>query len=231
MNTTTYCKQIEALSRIRKMMTSNMCLDDILNFIVSVTAEIMDSRICSLLLLDAKKELVIRATQAVSEEYRNKHPLRLGEGIAGRVAKENRPIAVLDVKKDRHYINHDIAEKEGLCSLLSVPLSVKGKVIGALNCYSDSPHEFTGEETNLLITIANQAVVVIENAQLMLQAHAIHEELEIRKVIDRAKGILMRQGLTEEEAFRRIQKKSMDIRKSMKEVAEAIILATELEKV
>jgi len=108
---------------------------------------------------------------------------------------------------------------------------VKGKVIGVLNCYTDSPHEFTEEEINLLSTIANQAAVVIENAQLMLKSREIQEELETRKIIDRAKGILMRQGLTEEEAFRRIQKKSMDIRKSMKEVAEAIILATELEKV
>jgi len=213
------------------MMTSNMCLDDILNSIVSITAEVMNSRICSLLLLNGKKELAICATQSISEEYRKKNSIRLGEGIAGRAAKENRPVAVLDVKKDRHYINHDIAEKEGLCSLLSVPLSVKGKVIGVLNCYTDSPHEFTEEEINLLSTIANQAAVVIENAQLMLKSREIQEELETRKIIDRAKGILMRQGLTEEEAFRRIQKKSMDIRKSMKEVAEAIILATELEKV
>ena len=213
------------------MMTSNMCLDDILYSIVSITAEVMNSRICSLLLLNGKKELAICATQSISEEYRKKNSIRLGKGIAGRAAKENRPVAVLDVKKDRHYINHDIAEKEGLCSLLSVPLSVKGKVIGVLNCYTDSPHEFTEEEINLLSTIANQAAVVIENAQLMLKSREIQEELETRKIIDRAKGILMRQGLTEEEAFRRIQKKSMDIRKSMKEVAEAIILATELEKV
>jgi len=231
MNAATYGKQIEALSRIGKMMTSNMCLDDILYSIVSITAEVMNSRICSLLLLNGKKELAICATQSISEEYRKKNSIRLGKGIAGRAAKENRPVAVLDVKKDRHYINHDIAEKEGLCSLLSVPLSVKGKVIGVLNCYTDSPHEFTEEEINLLSTIANQAAVVIENAQLMLKSREIQEELETRKIIDRAKGILMRQGLTEEEAFRRIQKKSMDIRKSMKEVAEAIILATELEKV
>jgi len=121
MNAATYGKQIEALSRIGKMMTSNMCLDDILNSIVSITAEVMNSRICSLLLLNGKKELAICATQSISEEYRKKNSIRLGEGIAGRAAKENRPVAVLDVKKDRHYINHDIAEKEGLCSLLSVP--------------------------------------------------------------------------------------------------------------
>jgi AmiR/NasT family two-component response regulator len=57
------------------------------------------------------------------------------------------------------------------------------------------------------------------------------EALEARKLIDRAKGLLMdRYGLNEAEAFRRIQKRSMDNRKSMKEVAEAILLASEMEK-
>ena len=115
--------------------------------------------------------------------------------------------------------------------MLSVPLNIKGRVIGVLNCYTDSPHEFTEEEINLITTIANQAAVVIENAQLMLKTREIQEELETRKIVERAKGILMRmQGLSEEEAFRRIQKKSMNMRKPMKEIAEAIILTEELGK-
>lgn len=230
MKVLSYGKQIEALSKIGKAITSYTYLDDVLNFIVSITAEIIDSKICSLLLLNEKKELVIRATQSMSESYRMKGPTKLGEGIAGKVAKENKPIVVYDIRNDPRYINHEIAEKEGLCSLLSVPLSIKGRVIGVLNCYTDSPHEFTEEEISLLTTIANQAAVVIENAQLMLKTREIQEELETRKIVERAKGILMRQGLTEEEAFRRIQKKSMDMRKPMKEIAEAILLTAELGK-
>jgi len=231
MKAVSYGKQIEALSKIGKAITSYKYLDDVLNFIVSITAEIIGSKICSLLLLNEKKELVIRATQSISESYKIKSPIKLGEGIAGKVARENKPIAVYDVKQDPQYINREIAEKEGLCSLLSVPLNIKGRVIGVLNCYTDSPHEFTEEEINLITTIANQAAVVIENAQLMLKTREIQEELETRKIVERAKGILMRmQGLSEEEAFRRIQKKSMNMRKPMKEIAEAIILTEELGK-
>lgn len=230
MKTFSYGKQIEALSKIGKAITSYTYLDDVLNFIVSITAEIIDSKICSLLLLNEKKELVIRATQSISEDYKRKYPIKLGEGIAGKVAKENKSIVVYDVKNDPRYINREIAEKEGLCSLLSVPLSIKGRVIGVLNCYTDFPREFTEEEISLLTTIANQAAVVIENAQLMLKTREIQEELETRKIVERAKGILMKQGLTEEEAFRRIQKKSMDMRKPMKEIAEAILLTAELGK-
>ncbi|MCM8764560.1 MAG: ANTAR domain-containing protein, partial [Candidatus Omnitrophica bacterium] len=111
-----------------------------------------------------------------------------------------------------------------------VPLSVKGKVIGVLNLYTSTPHLFTKGEIETLITVANQAAIVIENSRLLVQTRVIQEELETRKLVERAKGILMKQGLTEEEAFRKIQKKSMDLRKAMRDIAEAIILSEEIQK-
>ncbi|MDP3787338.1 MAG: GAF and ANTAR domain-containing protein [Candidatus Omnitrophota bacterium] len=224
-----YERQIEALSKISQTITSNLYLEDILRLIVMVTAEVMNSKICSLMLIDEKgKELVIRATQSISEAYNKKPNIKIGEGIAGIVAKENSPIAVFDVRKDPQYINRDIAKKENLCSLLSLPMSVKGRVIGVLNSYTSTPHKFTKNEINILTTVANQAAVAIENAQLMVKSKIIQEELETRKLVDRAKGILMRKGLTEEDAFRRIQKQAMDLRRSMRQIAEAIILSDDL---
>ncbi|MCM8778807.1 MAG: GAF and ANTAR domain-containing protein [Candidatus Omnitrophica bacterium] len=225
-----YTKQFEALAKISQAITSNLYLEDILKLIVTVTAQVMDSKICSLLLLDEEREeLVIKATQSVSEAYNKKPNLKLGEGIAGRVAREGKPITVLDVRKDPRYINRRIAEKEGLCSLLSVPLKVKGKVIGVLNVYTSKPHRFRKEEINILMTVANQSAVVIENAHLLTESKIIREELEARKLIERAKGILMKEeNLSEEDAFRKIQKYAMDNRRSMREVAEAIILTHEM---
>jgi len=225
-------EQIKALSKISKAIASDLYLEDILRLIVTVTAEVMGSNICSLMLIDEKNnELVIRATQSMSEEYNKKPPLKVGEGIAGRVVKENKPITVKDVTKEKEYKYKDIAKREGLCSLLCVPLAVKDKVIGVINCYTSSPHDFTETEINLLSSIANQAAVAIENTELMVKTRVIQEELEARKKIERAKGILMKRGgLTEEEAYLTLQKYSMDHRKSMCEVAEAIILANDLEK-
>jgi signal transduction protein with GAF and PtsI domain len=224
--------QIKALSKISKAITSDLYLEDILRLIVTVTAEVMGSNICSLMLIDEKKnELVIRATQSVSEEYNKKPPLKIGEGIAGKVAKLNKPLVVKDVTKNKEYKYQDIARKEGLCSLLCVPLAVKGKVIGVINCYTPTLHDFTETEINLLTSIANQAAVAIENTELMVKSRVIQEELEARKRIERAKGILMRdEGLTEEEAYLKLQRYSMDHRKTMREVAEAIILAEEMKK-
>lgn len=221
-----YAEQIKALSKISKAITSELYLEDLLKLLVTVTAEVMKSKICSLMLLDEeKKELVVRATQSVSEAYNQKPNIKLGEGIAGRVALENRPISVLDVTADPNYINIDVAKKEKLCSLLSVPLAVKGKVIGVLNCYTTTPHQFNETEIATLTAVASQAAIAIENTELMVKTKVIQEELEARKIIERAKGILMKEhNFSEDEAFRTIRKYSMDQRKAMREVAEAIVL-------
>lgn len=223
-------EQIKALSRISQAITSDLYLEDILRLVVTVTAELFGSNICSLMLVDAKSNaLVVRATQSISEEYNKKPPLKIGEGIAGRVAKENRPLAVKDVTKEKEYKHKDIAKRAGLCSLLCVPLAVKGKVIGVMNCYTSKPHEFSENEINVLTTIANEAAVAIENTGLIAKSKVIQEELETRKRIERAKGILMRdEGLTEEQAYLKLRKYSMDKRKTMREVAEAIIMAADM---
>jgi signal transduction protein with GAF and PtsI domain len=228
---TSYKKKIEALSKVSQTVTSNLYLEDILKLIVLVTAEVMNSKICSLFLLDEENnELVIRATQSVSEAYNKKPNIKLGEGIAGLVARENRPIAVVDVKKDVRYINREIARKENLCSLLCVPLCVKDRVIGVLNSYTSVKHKFIKEEIEILTSVANQAAVAIENAGLMLKSRLVEEELKTRKFVERAKGILMKsQGISEEDAYRKIQKQAMNTRRAMREIAEAIILAKGLD--
>ncbi len=227
-----YEKHIEAISKVSQSITSNLYLEDILKLIVTVTAEIMDSKICSLMLIEPKTgRLVLKATQSMSEEYNKKPTLKIGQGIAGKVALENKPLAVFDISEEPEYVSKDIATKVGLQSLLSVPLSVKGTVIGVLNNYTSHPHRFTQYEVDIMTTVASQAAIVIENAELMLKTKVIQDELESRKVVERAKGIMMRQqGMTEEEAFRKIQKQSMDMRKTMREIAEAIILIENMKK-
>ncbi len=225
-----YVKQIEAISKVANLITSGMYLEELLRLVVQVTAEIMNSKISSLMLLDPdKKELVVKATQSISEAYNKKPNIPLGEGIAGVVAKDNKPICVLDVKGDVRYLNQDLAKKEGLCSLACVPLAVKGRVIGVLNCYTSKKHKFSKHELDLLTALANQAAIAIENAELDLRARSAEEALTTRKLVERAKEILSQEAnILPSEAYRLIQKQSMDMRKSMREVAEAIILAKDI---
>jgi len=225
-----YKKQIEALSEISQAISSDQYLDDILKLIVTVTANVMDSKICSLWVLDGKERVLkIRATQAISEEYLKERSLKLGEGVVGYVAEQKKPLAILDVLKEPRYKEKALARKEGLVSMLSVPLTVKDKVIGVINIYTSYPHEFTETERAVLTMVANQAAVCIENTELMVQTKVIQEELETRKLVERAKGILMKHhGLSEEEAFKRIRKASMDSRKTMREIADAILFTDKM---
>ncbi|MBD3295779.1 MAG: GAF domain-containing protein [Candidatus Omnitrophica bacterium] len=223
---------LATLNKISKAITSDLYLEDILKLIVSLTATVMEAKICALWLLDEeKKELRIRATQAMSSEYLKERVLKVGEGIVGLVAREKKAMAIPDVLKDKKYKQKALAEKEGFVSMLSVPMIARDKVIGVVNVYTEERHEFTPSDIDLLSAVASQAAVSIENTELMVKTKVIQEELETRKKVEKAKGILMReQDLTEEDAFKLIRKSSMNKRVSMKDIAEAIILNYEIRK-
>ena len=223
-------KGFDLLYEVSRAIASNRYLEEILLLVVGMTADLMGSKICSLMLLDEEKhELVIKATQSLSEHYRTKPPIKVGESVSGRAVQKKMPITVCDVTTESGYNYPDIAKMEGLRSLVSVPMMVKNRVIGVLNCYTATEHEFNEEEIRLLVGVANQAAVAIENTNLLAEKIAAVEALETRKRVERAKGILMkRYSVEENEAYRMLQKQSMDKSHSLKEIAEAIILSEEM---
>ncbi len=223
---TDYDKSIEALTLISEAITSDQYLEDILRLIVMVTAEVMNSSVCSLWLLDEKEQVLrLRATQSITKEYLKDRVLRPGEGIVGKVVMENEPYSILDVLQDPYFKEKELAAKMGLVSMLSMPMRVKDRVIGVINCYTSHPHAFTELQVNVLTTVANQAAVAIENTELMVKTKVILEELESRKVIERAKDLIMeRSQISGKEAYQWLRKRSMDSRKSMRQVAEAVLL-------
>jgi signal transduction protein with GAF and PtsI domain len=227
-----YKDYLETLSKIGKAITSDLYLGDILKLIVTLTANVMHAKICSLWLLDDKEQaLRIRATQAMSEEYLKDRKLMVGEGIVGLVAKEKKPIVIPDVSADSRYKEKILAKKEKLVSMVSVPMMVKNRVIGVINCYTTTLYDFSESDIDLLTAVANQAAVSIENTELMVKTKIVQEELEARKKIEKAKGILMKEkGLTEEQAYELLRKASMNKRLTMKDVAEAIILSFEIKR-
>src|SRR5437879_8180513 len=105
-------------------------------------------------------------------------------------------------------------------------MMAREKALVVINSHTSVPHVFTSEEVKLLQAIANQAAIAIEHTTLVEKSYEMQEALAARKLMERAKGYLMRsKKLTEEEAFKLIQRQSMDFRKSMREIAEAVLLA------
>ena len=168
--------QLSTLSEISRTITSDLYLEEILQLIVAMTAESMNFKICSIMLLDdMKEELVIKATQSQSRAYVKKPNLKLSESVAGRAITEGKPITILDVRKTAGYQYPDIAKQEGLCSLIALPLAIKSEIIGVLNCYTAKPRQFTDEDISLLTALANQAALSIQNAKLMVQTAVLQE--------------------------------------------------------
>jgi signal transduction protein with GAF and PtsI domain len=225
-------KQLDLLSEISRTIVSDYYLKEILQLIVTMTAQVMGSKICSIMLFDEKKqELVIAATQSLSQSYINKPSLKVGQSVSGRVVTEKRPMTVLDVTKESGYMYPDIAKKEGVVSMLSAPMMIKDRVVGVINSYTQKQYRFSNEEIDILQAIANQAAVAIENTRLDQEILAAKDALETRKIVERAKGVLMKDyGIGEDEAYKKIHKKSMDLRKSMRDVAEAIIVASDFRR-
>ncbi len=229
----TYDKYLKALMDISRAITSDQYLEDILKLIVMVTARVTGVEICSLWLIDdsvSPKKIRLKATQAIDPEYVKDRSLNMDEGVVGLVATTKRPLIIENVLREPRFKEKDMAKKLGLVSMIGVPLEVKDKeVIGVVNCFTSEPHHFLEAEINLITAVANQAAVAILNTELMVKSKVIQEELETRKLVDRAKEILMtRHNMDGEEAYRWVQKKSMDSRKSMRQIAEAILLSDEL---
>jgi len=135
-------------------------------------------------------------------------------GIAGRAVRENKPISVYNVLRNKEYLYKDIARLAKLKSLLCVPMNIKGKVIGVINCYTTKLHKFNSVEEKILVSIANQAAISIDHAELFIQTKLFQEELETRKKIARAKDILMDElKISGTEAYKKIRNQSMKMRK------------------
>jgi signal transduction protein with GAF and PtsI domain len=230
---TTYDGYIKALRDISRAITSDLFLEDLLKLIVMVTAKVTSVEICSLWLVDENKKpprIRLKATQSIDPEYVKDRSLNLDEGVVGYVITHKRPITIKNVLRSKRFKEKEMARKLGLVSMIGIPLQLKDeKIIGVLNCFTVSPHSFTKTEINLLTAVANQAALAIMNTELMVKTKVIKEELETRKMVERAKEILVRRrSMDVNSAFRWIQKRSMDSRKSMREVAEAILLSEDL---
>lgn len=229
----TYDDYIKALTDISSAITSDLFIEDILKLIVMVTAKVTGVEICSLWIVDESKkrpQIRLKATQSISPEYIKDRALDLNEGVVGHVVTHKKPLILKDVIKSKRFKEKEMAKKLGLVSLVSIPLITKDeKVIGVLNCFTAAPHDFSKTEVNLLRAVANQSAVAIVNTELMVKTKVIQEELEARKKIEQAKEILMlNRKLTGDQAYKWLRKRSMDSRKSIREVAEAVILSDEL---
>ena len=224
-------RQITTLAKVGQLIASGQYLDEMLQLIVRMIAEMMQARLCSIMLVDTQKnELVLKAAKCSSEEYWQRPNLKIGRSLVSRVVKEKAPLMVRDVTKEEGYLYPELATKEGVKGLVSVPMIYREHVIGVINVYSAEAKAFSSEDVRVLTAVADQAALAFENTKLSVAVQETQEALQTRKLVERAKSILQKHAnLSEEEAYKRLQQQSMRTRKSMREIAEAVILSHEIQ--
>ncbi|MDP3981260.1 MAG: GAF domain-containing protein [Chlamydiota bacterium] len=174
-------EKLSTLFNIGQVMISKVHLQDLLNKITEEAVKLTETKICSLMLVGNNgKELEIRSLFGGSERYLNKPNLPIRKSLIGRVVLRKKTVFVLDVKKMSAYRYPEIAEKEGLCSLLAVPLIFQDVVIGVLTVYTASPRHFSKEETDVLSALASLSAMAIENARIYSNMAAAEEMLRQR---------------------------------------------------
>ncbi len=230
--------QVALLHRISNIVSSEISLDEMLGEIVGLTVQVTACDACLVYLIEHESnEMVLRASQMPHQADLGNIRLKMGEGVTGWVA-EHRSVVALprNAAADTRFKAFQALVEDTYEALLSVPLVSSGEVIGVINVHHRAAHDHTADEIALLTFVGEQmggaiskSLLEEENARLLEETQEMKRQLETRKLVERAKGILQyRQGLTEEEAYLRLRNESRRLRRPMRELAEAIILAEDL---
>jgi signal transduction histidine kinase len=170
--------QLTSLVDTAQLIISESNLDEILEQITVQTFRLMKTRLCSVFLLnDDGSELVLRACHGGTDLYRGKPNLRTEDSLLGSVVTRHKPITVVDVMKEKGYIQTDIARKEKLVSMLAVPLIFAGKTLGVLAVYTQQRHRFSNDEIKILSTLGDLSAVAIEKGRLLARVVDMEEKL------------------------------------------------------
>jgi len=168
----------ESLSSVSRAINSTLNLDEALRVITREACELMRARMCSLMMLDESREwLDLRASYGAGDAYIKKPRLNVEESLLGVVARRKKPMQVANVQTSSRYQNVEVARREGLVSLLSVPLLFAGQSIGTLNVYTGRPYNFSNEEIRILGALAELSAIAIEKARLYERIVDVEEQL------------------------------------------------------
>src|SRR5579883_327115 len=222
---------IELMHAIGRRMASSDPLHSVLNQIVSFIETLVRCDSCFIYVLE-DKQLVLRASKNPHPDVIDHLGLRMGQGITGWVAEHREPVHIdSGALRDPRFQSFKDLPEDSFEAFLSVPILARGRLVGVINVQHRNPHHYTQWEVQTISMVGFLVGAEIEMARLESEKNQLSDQLETRKLVERAKGLLQRElGIDENQAYRMMQKESRQRRKNMREIAEAVILSEELRR-
>jgi two-component system, sensor histidine kinase PdtaS len=202
-------RHLRLLTETIAAVNSTLDLEEVLELVARKVADALRTEACFVYLYDERaNELILRATHGTSVEEMTKRPrLRPGEGITGTAAADRAPVMIpSQAHLDPRFKQFPNLQEDDYESILAVPILARDKLAGALNVRTLEPREFTQDEIELLVAIADQVAQTIQHAQLYAHAQSRVAELEALAKISEA----VSESLYLEESVEAIVKTTME---------------------
>lgn len=219
------------LNKVAGRISSSAPLDVVLGDIVELVISVVKCDSCLIYLVE-DGELLLRASKNPHPKLVNRLKLKVGQGITGWVAEHREPVAVAchAFMDPRFKLFGDLPE-DRYESFLSVPMLSGGRLLGVINLHNRSPYHYSTREVSLTTMVGYMIGAEVERARRESENAALSARLEICKIVERAKGILQQElKVSEEAAYRAMQRESQQRRKSLREIAEAVLLTDNLKR-
>ncbi len=211
------------------MRMAGAAAGEALKEVVECAASVARADACFVYLIEGS-ELVLRASKTPHHEAVNRFKIKLGQSISGWIAEHREPVVISQhASQDHRSQRFNQWSEDNFDGFLSAPVLSRGRIVGVLNLHHVAPHAYSDREITLVSAIALLAGAEIEQVRLERENFQLLGKLETRTFVERAKGILQRDlKMSEEDAYRIMQRESQQRRKSMREIAEAVIVSDEL---
>jgi uroporphyrinogen-III synthase len=222
---------VDFLHEIGSRMAASDPLHSVLDRIVDFACSVINCDSCFVYVLE-DNQLVLRASKNPHSDLVDHLGIWLGQGITGWVGWHREPVSIpAKALKDPRFKRFKDLPEDTFEAFLSVPILCRSKLVGVINLQHRKPYHHTENEVRLLTSIGHLVGAELERARLETENLQLSDRLESRKHIEKAKGLLQRDfGLDEDSAYKAMQRESRQRRKSMREIAEAIVLNDELRK-
>jgi len=221
----------EFLHEISSRIAAADPLHTVLDRVVEFATTMIPCDSCFVYVLEADK-LVLRASHNPHIDLVDRLDISMGQGITGWVAEHRQPVAIASkASEDARFVLFKNIPEDSFEAMLCTPILCSSKVVGVINLQHRLSYRHSEVEVRLLSMIGFLVGAEIERARLETENLQLTDRLETRKAVDRAKGVLQRDLLlNESDAYRLMQRESRQRRKSMRDIAEAILLGDDLKK-